>query len=110
MPEAAPYGSWRSPITASPIAAGQVPLAAPDIASGHDFFSSPRISPDGRQLAWLTWDHPRMAWDGSELWVAGLAGDGSVSNERCIAGGPEESIFQPEWSPAGELYFVSDRT
>src|SRR5919202_579760 len=80
------------------------------IASGHDFFSSPRISPDGRQLAWLTWDHPRMPWDGSELWLADLAGDGSVSNERCIAGGPEESIFQPEWSPAGELYFVSDRT
>src|SRR5919199_1138842 len=80
------------------------------IASGHDFFSSPRISPDGRQLAWLTWDHPRMPWDGTQLWLGDLAQNGSVSNECCLAGGPEESIFQPEWSAARELYFVSDRT
>jgi dipeptidyl aminopeptidase/acylaminoacyl peptidase len=80
------------------------------IASGHDFYSSPRISPDGRRLAWLVWDHPRMPWDGSEVWVGDLAADGSISNARKIAGGPEESIFQPEWSPTGELHFVSDRT
>src|SRR5919202_4709559 len=80
------------------------------IAAGHDFYASPRISPDGRQLVWLTWDHPRMPWDGTELWLADLAKDGSVSNQRRIAGGPEESIFQPEWSAAGELHFVSDRT
>ena len=80
------------------------------IAAGHDFYSSPRISPHGRQLAWLTWDHPRMPWDGSQLWVANLAADGSLSAERSVAGGPEESIFQPEWSPSGELHFVSDRT
>jgi dipeptidyl aminopeptidase/acylaminoacyl peptidase len=84
------------------------------IAAGHDFYSSPRISPDGRRLAWLTWDHPRMPWDGTELWVADLAGDGSLSNEQRMAGGAEESIFQPEWSPVasevGTLYFVSDRT
>jgi dipeptidyl aminopeptidase/acylaminoacyl peptidase len=80
------------------------------IASGHDFYSSPRISPDGRRLAWLSWDHPRMPWDGTELWVADLGSDGAVSNERHVVGGPEESIFQPEWSPLGELHFVSDRT
>jgi dipeptidyl aminopeptidase/acylaminoacyl peptidase len=80
------------------------------IASGHDFYAAPRISPDGRQLAWLVWDHPRMPWDGSEVWVGDLSSDGSVSNPQRIAGGPEESIFQPEWSPSGELHFVSDRT
>src|SRR5262249_35358092 len=80
------------------------------IASGHDFYSTPRISPDGRQLAWLVWDHPRMPWDGSEVWVAELAPDGGLSNERCVAGGTEESIYQPEWSPDGVLHFVSDRT
>lgn len=80
------------------------------IAVGHDFYSSPRISPDGRRLAWLTWDHPRMPWDGTELWTADLADDASLSNEACVAGGPQESVFQPEWSPAGELHFVSDRT
>ncbi|HEY2596732.1 MAG TPA: S9 family peptidase [Chloroflexota bacterium] len=84
------------------------------IASGHDFYSSPRISADGRRLAWLSWDHPNMPWDGTELWAADLASDGSLSNQRRVAGGAEESIFQPEWSPfASEpdtLYFVSDRT
>jgi dipeptidyl aminopeptidase/acylaminoacyl peptidase len=80
------------------------------IAFGHDFYSTPRISPDGRRLAWLVWDHPRMPWDGSELWVADLAADGGLSNDRRVAGGPEESIYQPEWSPDGVLHFVSDRT
>jgi dienelactone hydrolase len=80
------------------------------IAGGHDFYSSPRISPDGRKLAWLCWDHPRMPWDGSELWLADQASDGSVTNARHVAGGDEESIFQPEWSPEGVLHFVSDRT
>jgi dipeptidyl aminopeptidase/acylaminoacyl peptidase len=80
------------------------------IASGHDFYSTPRISPDGNQLAWLSWDHPRMPWDGTELWVADLGDDGSLSGERRVVGGEDESLFQPEWSPSGELHFVSDRT
>ena len=80
------------------------------IVGGHDFFSSPRISPDGDRLAWLAWDHPQMPWDGTELWVGDLAADGSVSGERKVAGATDESIFQPEWSPSGELHFVSDRT
>ena len=80
------------------------------IASGHDFYASPTISPDGRRLAWLVWDHPRMPWDGTELWTADVAADGTLSNEKCMAGGPAESIFQPAWSPSGELHYVSDRT
>jgi len=80
------------------------------IAAGHDFYSSPRIGPDGRQLAWLVWDHPRMPWDGSEVWIGELATDGSISNPRRVAGGENESIFQPDWSPSGELHFASDRT
>ena len=80
------------------------------IASGHDFYAAPRISADGRCVAWLSWDHPRMPWDGTELWVAELAGDGSVSGERLVAGGPDESILQPLWSPSGELWFASDRS
>ena len=80
------------------------------VASGHDFYAAPRISADGRRVAWLSWDHPRMPWDGTELWAAELAGDGSVSGERLVAGGPDESILQPLWSPSGELWFASDRT
>ena len=80
------------------------------LASGHDFFSSPRPSPDGRQLAWLTWDHPNMPWDGSSLWLADVAPDGTLADAHIVAGGAAESIFQPEWSPGGALHFASDRT
>ena len=81
------------------------------LVSGNDFYSNPRLSPDGKQLCWLTWNHPNMPWDGTELWVGDLSADGlSVSAPRLVAGGLEESIFQPEWSPAGTLTFVSDRS
>jgi dipeptidyl aminopeptidase/acylaminoacyl peptidase len=80
------------------------------LVSGNDFYSTPRLSPDGSRLAWLSWQHPNMPWDGTELWTAELAADGSLSAARIIAGSREESIFQPEWSPEGVLHFVSDRT
>jgi dipeptidyl aminopeptidase/acylaminoacyl peptidase len=80
------------------------------LVSGNDFYSSPRLSPDGSQLAWLTWNHPNMPWDSTELWVGKLNRDGSVDEAARVAGGVKESIFQPEWSPDGTLYFVSDRT
>jgi dipeptidyl aminopeptidase/acylaminoacyl peptidase len=80
------------------------------LVEGYDFFSSPRLSPDGRRLAWLAWNHPNMPWDGTELWMAGLTGSGAIEGAQRIAGGPSESIVQPEWSPAGVLHFVSDRS
>jgi dipeptidyl aminopeptidase/acylaminoacyl peptidase/uncharacterized protein (DUF2132 family) len=84
--------------------------AATLLVSGHDFYSTPRLSPDGQQLAWLSWDHPNMPWDGTELWLADVLGDGSLGTPRRIAGGATESIFQPSWSPQGELHFTSDRS
>jgi dipeptidyl aminopeptidase/acylaminoacyl peptidase len=80
------------------------------LISGRDFYSSPRISPDGSRLAWLAWNHPNMPWDGCELWVGEFAADGTITNQQLVAGGLRESIFQPEWSPGGTLYFVSDRS
>ncbi len=83
------------------------------IVTGPDFVSDPRPSPDGRKLCWLQWDHPNMPWDGTQLWVADLADDRdaiSLTNPRRIAGGPDESIFQPSWMPGGDLLFVSDRS
>ncbi len=80
------------------------------LLEGNDFYSSPRISPSGSHLAWLTWNHPNMPWDGTELWVAALTDDGALMTPRKVAGGERESIFQPTWSPDGVLYFVSDRT
>ena len=80
------------------------------LATGHDFFSSPRLSPDGSQLAWLAWDHPNMPWDGTWLYTAGIGEMGTAEGTAMIAGGLAESIFQPEWSPDGVLHFVSDRS
>jgi len=80
------------------------------LASGNDFYSSPRVSPDGSHLAWLTWNHPNMPWDGCELWLGEFGADGTIATAKLIAGGLRESIFQPEWSPDGTLYFVSDRS
>jgi dipeptidyl aminopeptidase/acylaminoacyl peptidase len=80
------------------------------LVDGNDFYSSPRISPDGKHVAWLSWDHPRMPWQGTELWLAEIADDGTLLDGRLVAGGAREAIVQPEWSPEGVLYFVSDRS
>jgi dipeptidyl aminopeptidase/acylaminoacyl peptidase len=80
------------------------------LARGHDFYASPNLSPDGGLLAWLTWDHPDMPWVGTQLWLARIGADGSLATPLLVAGGPAESIFQPQWSPDGVLHFVSDRT
>ena len=79
------------------------------LASGHDFYGHPRFSPDGRKLAFLTWDHPNMPWDGTELWVGDFR-DGKLEDINKVAGGKNESIFQPEWNQQGILHFISDRT
>ena len=87
-----------------PVSAGDV------IASGCDFYSTPRLNPDGTELTWLAWNHPLMPWDGTELWLARVAADGQVEQPRLVAGGGREAIFQPGWSPDGVLHFVSDRS
>ncbi len=80
------------------------------LVDGSDFYAAPRVSPDGRQLAWMCWDNPRLPWQGTELWLADIDVDGTLVNGRLIAGSADEAICQPEWSPAGVLHFVSDRS
>lgn len=89
--------------------------AAPTVvASGSDFVAAPRLDPDGRRLCWITWDHPRMPWDGTELWVAEVdldaPGGPRLTEQRTVAGGPDESLVQPDWTADGELWVVSDRS
>ena len=78
------------------------------LVSGSDFYSDPRLSPCGTKLAYLAWDHPNMPWDGTCLYVADIDADGMPGDAALVAGGPDESICQPRWSPDGQLYFVSD--
>jgi dipeptidyl aminopeptidase/acylaminoacyl peptidase len=78
------------------------------IATGRDFYSSPRISPDGRRLAWTAWNHPLLPFEGADLCVADLAPDGTLSNDRRVAGSEHEAVTQPTWAPDGTLYFAND--
>ncbi|MGF1514477.1 MAG: S9 family peptidase [Elainellaceae cyanobacterium] len=80
------------------------------LAGGSDFYTAPRLSPDGSQLAWISWNHPDMPWDGTALWVAPVKPDGALGAAQQIAGSRTEAVVQPQWSPDGQLYFVSDRT
>jgi dipeptidyl aminopeptidase/acylaminoacyl peptidase len=93
-------------IRAVPLAGGE----AVTLVSGNDFYSTPRVSPDGESVLWLTWNHPNMPWDGCELWIATFDESGVPRDPRLIAGGPAESIFQPSWSPQSVAHFTSDRT
>ncbi len=80
------------------------------LVTSNDFYSSPRLSPDGTTFAWVTWNHPNMPWDGTELWVASVTENGLLEAPTLVAGGIDEAVMQPEWSPDGTLYFLSDRS
>lgn len=83
------------------------------LAQGADFYMQPTWHPKGRRLAWIEWDFPNMAWDGTRLMLADLrqsAGSSpAVTATRLIAGGDDVSVFQPEFSPDGRwLAYASD--
>ncbi|MCX5072548.1 prolyl oligopeptidase family serine peptidase [Streptomyces sp. NBC_00513] len=75
----------------------------------HRFTTGPRLSPDGRTVARLVWDHPRMPWDGTELLLAEVTATGTIGAPRTVLGGPDEAVAQVEWAPDGTLLAVSDR-
>ena len=78
--------------------------------SGNDFYASPRVSPCGSKLSWLCWSHPDMPWDKTTLWLADITDSHQLLNARTLHHPESEntSIFQPQWSPDNQLYFVSD--
>ncbi len=78
------------------------------VAEGCDFYSYPRVSPDGQYLCWTCWNQPQMPWDGTELWLADLDKQGQLMQARRIAGSETESIYQPFWKSDGQLHFMSD--
>ncbi|HET6168386.1 MAG TPA: prolyl oligopeptidase family serine peptidase [Marmoricola sp.] len=99
-------GTIRRTIVAVPVDPGEVR----ELVGGSDFLAAPRVSPDGRRLAWIAWDHPSLPWDATEL-RAGLIGeDGAVGRDTVLLGGPSESVLQPEWLSPTELVVLSDRS
>ncbi len=81
-----------------------------ELVRGRDFYASPRVSPDGRWLAWLAWDLPHMPWERAALYVAEIAADGSPGPAHRIAGGDGGAVFQPVWAPDGRLLFIWDKS
>lgn len=80
------------------------------LVEGNDFYAAPRIDRESGRLAWLTWNHPDMPWDSTELWVAEFQDDGTLGEPTRVAGGPGESVLQPLWAGDGSLIFISDRS
>ncbi len=80
------------------------------VVSGSDFVSTPRVSPDGRWLSWIRWDHPNMPWDGTELCAAPLFDGPRLGNVQVVAGGPHESVHAANWTADGRLLFSTDRS
>ncbi len=93
-------------VVAVPIGGGE-PVV---LAEGHDFYAAPRIAPAGDRICWLSWDHPNMPWDGTELFTAPFQDGARHGEPTHLAGGPEESVSRPRWSPEGRLHFASDRS
>ncbi len=103
-------GTVSRDIAAVPIdgSAADDPSRIRSVVGGSHFLANPRISPDGRRLAWLAWEHPQMPWDGTELRVADFGADGTCGEHRTLLGATDESILQPEWRDADTLYAISD--
>ncbi|NJD28121.1 MAG: S9 family peptidase [Chloroflexi bacterium] len=102
----AAHGEWVNDLVAIDLATGEVSV----LAAGSDFYAAPRLSPDRTTLAWLEWHHPNMPWDGTELRLATIGGDGSLVDPRTIAGSRSDWISEPRWSPDGVLHFAAEPT
>lgn len=80
------------------------------LVSGNDFYASPTLSPDGRTLAWLSWNLPYMPWESCELFIGRLDEAGNFLRMERLAGSGDSACFQPQWSPDGRLMFIWDRS
>ncbi|MHB8885338.1 MAG: S9 family peptidase [Methylovirgula sp.] len=96
----------KATIIALPLDGGDATL----LVEGPDFLSSPRLSPDGKSLAWIAWDHPNMPWDATRLYRADVAVDGRLGATQLVAAATDESIVQPRFAADSSLYFASDRS
>lgn len=80
------------------------------IFTGSDFYSSPSISPNGKKISWLQWNHPNMPWDATELWVAEININGEIENRQRVESDLAQSFYQPTWNSKNELFVSSDKT
>tara|TARA_R110002072_G_scaffold1559_4_gene12929 strand:+ start:28214 stop:30313 length:2100 start_codon:yes stop_codon:yes gene_type:complete len=104
--------------------------------SGTDFVGSPCLSPDGQSLAFISWNHPAMPWDSTQLHILNLSLNPAAHPEANPTANPAASpnakpatspahssatlncqtlqqsrpgsIMQPLFGPDGDLYFIAD--
>ncbi len=76
--------------------------------SGHDFYSNPTVSPDGKKICWLQWNHPNMPWDENQLMLAEINSKNQLCNVTEIQANKKGAFYQPTWSPDNELYVAFD--
>jgi dipeptidyl aminopeptidase/acylaminoacyl peptidase len=109
--EAHSGGKVTRAIVAIPLdgSAADDPAAVRELVTGSDFFAFPTPSPDGERLAWITWNHPHMPWDGTELRVAPIV-KGVAGRGRLVKGGLRESVLAPAWRDNTSLYVATDWT
>jgi dipeptidyl aminopeptidase/acylaminoacyl peptidase len=79
------------------------------LVSGHQFSMNPRVSPDGRHLVWVSWEHPDMPWDGTELFIADI-NEGNVLNKRVIAGSRKNPVLSPEWLNNETIVYIDEES
>lgn len=103
------HGAGSEPINRLQALDPEKPGAVATLHEGHDFYSSPSVSRDGTQLAFVCWDHPNMPWDGCQLVRSGFGPHGELADDVIVAGGADESVQQPEWLGTDALTFLSDR-
>ena len=72
------------------------------------FYAHLRLSPSTNRLAWISWEHPQMPWDGTELRVADIDETGNLVNIRPVAGALDEAVNSPVWASDESLYYLSD--
>lgn len=89
--------------------AAEDPGALGEVTDSSRFVAAPRLNPAGTRISWISWEHPQMPWDGTELHVADLESL-AARNDTVLAGSTTESVLQPEWLGDDELVFVSDRS
>ena len=77
------------------------------LMEGHQFFAHPRISPDGKKLVWISWDHPLMPWDGTTLFLADIE-DGKLHNKRPLAGSSTNPVLSPEWIDNENILYLDE--
>ena len=99
------HGEPQNSLVLIDIASGAIST----VHQGQDFYASPCLSADGSRLCWISWMHPNMPWDATSLWQADCQAS-NIINPHVVAGGHAESVVQPQWSPDGVLYFVSDKS